>query len=66
MICDKYRVQTALYFPVLLRSAFSQRSDFKHFTPMMESGSSYEEKYLTHSHSTIFMLAHQHSHINKF
>jgi len=47
MICDKYREQTALYFPQLLCSAFSQRSDFNHFTPVTERGSSYEEKYLT-------------------
>ena len=47
MICDKYREQTALYFPLLLHSAFSQRSDCNHFTPMMERGHSYEEKYLT-------------------
>jgi len=47
MICDKYREQTALYFPLLLCSAFSQHSDFNHFTPMMERGSSYEEIYLT-------------------
>jgi hypothetical protein len=30
MICDKYREQTALYFPLLLCSAFSQHSDFNH------------------------------------
>jgi len=47
MVCDKYREQTALYFPLLLCSAFSQHSDFNHFTPMTERGSSYEEKYLT-------------------
>jgi hypothetical protein len=47
MICDKYREQTALYFPLLLRSAFSQQSDFNHFTPMMERGSTYKEKCLT-------------------
>jgi len=47
MVCDKYREQTALYFPLLLCSAFSQRSDFSHFTSMTERGSSYEEKYLT-------------------
>jgi hypothetical protein len=47
MICDKYREQTALYVPLLLCTAFSQLSDFKHFTPMAERGSSYEEKYLT-------------------
>jgi len=47
MICDKYREQTALYFPLLLCSAFSQHSDFTHFTPMTERGSSYKEKYLT-------------------
>jgi len=47
MICDKYREQTALYFPLLLCYAFSQRSDFNHFTPMTEKGSSNKEKYLT-------------------
>ena len=47
MICDKYREQTALYVPLLLCTAFSQFSDFNHFTPMTERGSSYEEKYLT-------------------
>ena len=30
MICDKYREQSAFYFPLLLYSAFSQRSDFNH------------------------------------
>jgi len=47
MICDKYREQTVLYIPLLLCTAFSQLSDFIHFTPMTERGSSYEEKYLT-------------------
>ena len=47
MICDKYREQTALYFPLLLCSAFSQHSDFDHFTPMMERRSSYWKEYLT-------------------
>jgi len=47
MICDKYREQAALYFSLLLRSAFSQHSDCNHFTPMTERGSSYKEKYLT-------------------
>jgi hypothetical protein len=47
MICDKYREQTSLYVPLLLYTAFSQLSDFNHFTPMTERGSSYEEKYLT-------------------
>ena len=47
MICDKYREQTALYFPLLLSSAFSQYSDFNHSTPMTERGSSYKEKYIT-------------------
>jgi len=36
MICDKYTEQTALYFPLLLCTAFSQLSDFNHFTLMME------------------------------
>jgi len=47
MICDKYREQTALYIPLLLCVAFIQLSNFNHFTPMTEKGSSYEEKYLT-------------------
>lgn len=47
MTCDKYREQTALYFPLLLCSAFSQHSDFNHFIPMMERSSSYRKKYLT-------------------
>ena len=47
MVCDKYREETALYFPLLLCSASSQLSDFNHFTRMTERGSSYEEKYLT-------------------
>jgi len=38
MICDKYREQTALYVPLLLCTAFSQLSDFNHFTPMTETG----------------------------
>ena len=57
MICDKYRQQTALYFPLLLRSAFSQRSDFNHFTTMTERGSSYEEKYLTEDEISAELLA---------
>jgi len=56
MICDKYRELTALYFPQLLCSAFSQRSDFNHFTPMTERGSSYEEKYLTEDESLVELL----------
>jgi len=57
MICDKYREQTALYFPLLLRSAFSQRSDCNHFTPMTERGRSYEEKYLTEDEISAELLA---------
>jgi len=57
MICDKYREQTALYFPLLLRSAFSQHSDCNHFTPMMERGSCYEEKYLTEDEILVELLA---------
>ena len=57
MVCDKYREQTALYFPLLLCSAFSQRSDFNHFTPMTERGSSYEEKYLTEEEISAELLA---------
>jgi len=57
MICDKYREQTALYFPLLLCTAFSQLSDFNHFTPMTERGSSYEEKYLTEDEISAELLA---------
>jgi hypothetical protein len=57
MICDKYREQTALYFPLLLRSAFSQRSDFNHFTPTMERVSSYKENYLTEAEISAELLA---------
>jgi len=57
MVCDKYREQTALYFPLLLCSAFSQHSDFNHFTPMKERGSSYEEKYLTEDEISAELLA---------
>jgi hypothetical protein len=57
MTCDKYREQTALYFPLLLRSAFSQHSDFNHFTPMMERGGSYGEKYLTEDEISAELLA---------
>ena len=57
MICDKYREQTALYVPLLLCTAFSQLSDFNHFTPMMERGSSYEEKYLTEDKISAELLA---------
>ena len=57
MICDKYREQTAPYFPQLLCSAFSQRSDFNHSTPMMERGSSYEKKYLTEDEFSAELLA---------
>ena len=48
---------TALYFPLLLCSAFSQRSDFNHLTPMTERGSSYEEKYLTEDKISAELLA---------
>ena len=51
MVCDKYREQTALYFPLLLCSAFS------HFTAMMERGSSYKEKYLTEDDISAELLA---------
>jgi len=47
MIRVKYREETALYVPLLLCAAFSQLSDFNHFTHMTERSSSYEEKYLT-------------------
>ena len=57
MICDKYREQTALYFPLLLCTAFGQCSDFNHFTPMTERGSSYEEKYLTEDEISAELLA---------
>jgi len=57
MVCDKYREQTALYFPLLRCSAFSQRSDFNHFTPMTERGSSYEEKYLKEDKISAELLA---------
>jgi hypothetical protein len=57
MICDKCREQTALYFLLLLCSAFSQRSDFNHFTPMTERDSSYEEKYLTEDEISAELLA---------
>ena len=57
MICDKCREQTALYFPLLLCSAFSQRSDFNHSKPMTERGSSYEEKYLTEDEISAELLA---------
>jgi hypothetical protein len=46
MFCDKYREKTALYVPLLLCIAFSQLSDFNHFTTMTERGGCYEEKYL--------------------
>jgi len=57
MICDKYREQTALYVPLLLCTAFSQLSDFNHFTPIKERGSSYEEKYLTKDEISVDLLA---------
>ena len=57
MICDKYREKTALYVPLLLCTAFSQLSDFNHFTPMTERGSSYEEKYLTVDEISADLLA---------
>ena len=57
MICDKYREQTALYVPLLLCTAFSQLSDFNHFTPMTERGSYYEEKYLTEDEIPAELLA---------
>jgi len=57
MICDKYRERTALYVPLLLCILFSQISDFNHFTPLMERGSSYEEKYLTEDEISAELLA---------
>ena len=57
MMCDKYREQTALYFPLLLCSAFSQRSDFNHVTPLTERGSSYEDEYLTEDEISAELLA---------
>jgi hypothetical protein len=57
MICDKYRERTALYVPLLLCILFSQISDFNHFTPLMERGSSYEEKYLTEDEISAKLLA---------
>ena len=57
MICDKCREQTALYDPLLLCTAFSQLSDFNHFTPMTERGSSYEEKYLREDEISSELLA---------
>ena len=56
-ICDKYREQTALYVPVLLCTTFSQLSDFNHFIPMTERGSSYDEKYLTEDEMSAELLA---------
>jgi hypothetical protein len=57
MICDKYRGQTPLYLRLLLRSAFSKRSDFNHFTPMTERGSSYKKIYLTEDEISAELLA---------
>jgi hypothetical protein len=57
MICDKYREQIALYVPLLLCTAFSQFSDFNHFTPMTERCSSYEETYLTEDEMSAELLA---------
>jgi hypothetical protein len=62
MICDKCRELIGPYVPVLLCSAllcsaFSQRSDFNHFTTMMERGGSYEEKYLTEDEISAELLA---------
>ena len=57
MICDKYGEQTALYVPLLLCTAFSPLSDFNHFTPMTERGSSYEEQYLTGEEISAELLA---------
>ena len=57
MICDKYREQTVLYVPLLLCTAYSQLSDFNHFTNMTERGSSYEGKYLTEDEISAELLA---------
>jgi hypothetical protein len=57
MICDKYSKKTALYVHLLLCTAFSQLSDFNHFTPMTERGSSYEEQYLTGEEISAELLA---------
>jgi len=57
MIFDKYREQRALYVPLLLCNAYNHLSDFKHFTPMKERGSSYQEKYLTEDEISAELLA---------
>ena len=57
MMCDKYRKQTALYVPLLLCTAFSQLSDFNHFTPMTGRGSSYGGNYLTEDEISAELLA---------
>jgi len=57
MICDKYGEQTVLYVPLLLCTEFSQLSDFNHFIPMTERGSSYEEKYLTEDEISAKLLS---------
>ena len=54
---DNYREQTALYFPLLLCFAFSQHSDFNHFTPMTERRSSDGKKYLTEDEISAEVLA---------
>ena len=56
-ICDKFSEQTALYVPLLLCTAFSQLSDFSHFTLMTERGRSYEEQYLTEDEISAGLLA---------
>jgi hypothetical protein len=48
---------------MLLCSAFSQRSDFNHFTTMTERRSSFKEKYLTEEEISAELLADTLSHV---
>ena len=55
VVCDKYREQRALYLPLLLCSAFSQRSVT--LQPWRKEVCSYEEKCLTEGDISAELLA---------
>jgi hypothetical protein len=58
MVCDIYREQPAVYFPVAIGMPSVPRSDFKHVTVMVERGTIYEEiRGLLEKYPTVFFYA---------
>ena len=57
MVCDKYKEQRALVVALSLCCAFSQHSDVRDSTPMMERRSSYGKKYVTEDEISAELLA---------